>query len=240
MALAHLWAAGIDWAPDLYPVQAAPPTELAVLRRQLERNVHCAPTSSMGRLFDAVSSLVGVRQRVSYEAQAVLELEHLATVCRGAPPRYHFPVIDGEIDPGPVLSSLIADIRGGATREALAAGFHRAVARLVTEIATGVVAETGIDRIVLSGGVFQNVELLMLVRAKLSGLGLRVLTHRIVPPNDGGLALGQVAVAGGRASPNVRARDGGTVGAGPAHERDMPGSERSPRVGSGAASGDRS
>jgi hydrogenase maturation protein HypF len=240
VALAHLWAAGITWTPDLYPVQAAPPSELTMLRRQLEHNVQCASTSSMGRLFDAVSSLVGVRQRVSYEAQAAMELEHLATACRGTPPLYRFDVTDGVIDPGPVLSSLIADLRGGAPREALAAGFHRAVAHLVAELAIGVAAETGIDRIALSGGVFQNVELLTLVRAELSGLGLRILTHRIVPPNDGGLALGQVAVAGWRALPRLRTRDGGTVAAGPGRGRGMLGSEWPPRGGSGTAPGDRS
>ncbi len=162
------------------------------------------PTSSMGRLFDAVSSLLGLRQTVSYEAQAAIELEEMAAGAGRRRPRpsaaggYQF-VTDGDlIDPAPVLRGVIDDWRQGCPAAAISAGFHLAVARLIADTASGWQASTGIDRIALSGGVFQNVLLVGLVRAELAHRQLTLLTHRVVPPNDGGLALGQAAMAAAR------------------------------------------
>ena len=204
-ALAHLWSAGIDWAADLAPVRAAQAGELAVLERQLERGVYCVPTSSMGRLFDAVSSLVGLCHTVSYEAQAAIELETVAGsgLCGGSP--YRFAAAGDQIDPGPVLQAVIADRREGHPTGLIAARFHAAVAELIVEAADRLRATTGIELVALSGGVFQNALLLRLARTELARRGLTVLTHHLVPPNDGGLALGQAAIAGAR----------GTSGAGP-------------------------
>jgi hydrogenase maturation protein HypF len=201
-ALAHLWAAGIEWGTDLLPVRAAPSVELSVLRRQLERGVHCVPTSSMGRLFDAVSSLIGARHTVSYEAQAAIELETVAGSHLGPVPQYSFETIDDEVDSSALLTAIVEDIRQGCAPGAVAAGFHEAVARLIAETADRLRRETGIATVALSGGVFQNVLLVRLARAELSRLHLRVLAHRVVPPNDGGLALGQAAIAASRRSSN--------------------------------------
>jgi hydrogenase maturation protein HypF len=198
-ALTHLWAAGIDWSDDLAPVRAASPPELAVLRRQLERGVQCVPTSSMGRLFDAVSSLLGARHTVSYEAQAAIELETVAGPhMTAALPRYRFQVAGDKVDPGPLLGAMVDDIHRGSAPGAVAAGFHTAVATLIAEMAERLGESTGIDRVALSGGVFQNVLVVRLARAQLERLHMRVLTHRLVPPNDGGLALGQAVVAAAR------------------------------------------
>jgi hydrogenase maturation protein HypF len=195
-ALAHLWASGIEWDADLAPVRAASPEERRVLQRQLERGVQCVPTSSMGRLFDVVSSLLGVRHVVSYEAQAAIELETMADEHRGPAREYRFAIADDDIDTTPVLRAIIDDVREGCPSGAVAAGFHLAVVGLVVDLAQQIRDATGLGRVALSGGVFQNVMLVRLVRARLAALDFTVLTHRIVPPNDGGLALGQAAVAG--------------------------------------------
>ena len=200
-ALAHLWAAGIAWESDLPPVGHAPEGELAVLRRQLERGVGCTPTSSMGRLFDAVSSLLGVRHIATYEAQAALELEWLAAAHLTGARDYRFGLHGEEIDAAPVLAALTDDLRDGCPSGPIAAGFHVAVARLIGDAADRLRQRSGARPVALSGGVFQNVLLLRLARRELAARGHHVLTHRLVPPNDGGLALGQ-AVVGARCEPN--------------------------------------
>jgi hydrogenase maturation protein HypF len=195
VALAHLWAAGIAWDGDLAPVLHAPEVERTVLARQLERNVQCVPTSSMGRLFDAVSSLLGVQHVASYEAQAAVELEWMADASTEQR-EYRFDITPDDFDPAPVLRAIVADARRGIAVPDMAAGFHRAVAALIAEQSRALCAATGVDTVALSGGVFQNVHLVRLVREALTTDRLRVLTHRVVPPNDGGLALGQAAIAG--------------------------------------------
>jgi hydrogenase maturation protein HypF len=181
---------------------------LAVLRRQLERGTYCVPTSSMGRLFDAVSSLLGVRHVVSYEAQAAIEMETAAAAFLGTARDYRFATVRtdsvpnrsrrAEFDPAPVLRGIVDDVRNGVPSGVIAAGFHVAVARLVVDCAERVRDDTGLGQVALSGGVFQNVLLVRLAREYLTARGFEVLTHRLVPPNDGGLALGQVAIAAHR------------------------------------------
>jgi hydrogenase maturation protein HypF len=195
----------VDWLPDLAPVRDSSPDERAVLRRQLERGVNCVATSSMGRLFDAVSALVGVREVVSYEAQAAIEMEAAATTCIDGGHDYTFLTDGDEIDAAPVIRSIVDDMRAGIAVGAIAAGFHLGVARLVADTADELRDETGLDRVGLSGGVFQNALLVRLATAELTTRGFQVLTHCRVPANDGGLALGQIAVAAHR---NPRLRDG--------------------------------
>jgi hydrogenase maturation protein HypF len=196
MALTHLWAAGIAWEPDLAPVAACPPDELRVLRQQLETGVGCAPTSSMGRLFDAVSAITGVRQVVAYEAQAAIELEALARGFDCGARSYGFDVDrSGQtavIDAGSVIRDVVGDRCAGVPAGVIGARFHQAVADLVLTVAD---AERDASPIVaLSGGVFQNALLLRLTLTGLHAGGLQVITHRAVPPNDGGVALGQLLV----------------------------------------------
>jgi len=196
MALAHLWAAGISWESDLQPVSACPRDERGSLRSQLETGFGCAPTSSMGRLFDAVSSLAGVRQVVAYEAQAAIELEGLSRDVDPGAGAYTFD-IDGSgetalIDPAAVLDAVVRDKRAGVSAGVIGARFHRAVADLIIDLASEIGGTS--QTVALSGGVFQNGLLLELTLKGLHARGIRVITHRWVPPNDGGIALGQLLV----------------------------------------------
>ena len=197
MALAHLRAAGVDWTPDLPAVRACPEGERRVLDHQLRTGLGCVPTSSMGRLFDAVSSLAGVRHVADYEAEAAIELEGLS---RGqdASAAYRFDLLgDGPViaDAGPVVRAVAQDVRAGAPAGLVGARFHAAVAALVLALAQRCRGAGGVDTVALSGGVFANALLLSATRKQLRDDGFTVLCHRHVPPNDGGLALGQVLVA---------------------------------------------
>jgi hydrogenase maturation protein HypF len=198
MALSQLWTAEIDWTPDLAPVAAATPDELRLVRSQLESGAGCVPCSSMGRLFDAVASLLGVRHRIDYEGQAAIELEALAQTMTHDPavsgPSLPLAVRpDGMIDPAPMVQTLVSALYAGTPAALLAAAFHRAVAIAVTEVVTQV--SGGVRLVGLTGGVFQNVLLLSDCRKRLQQVGFEVLTHHTVPPNDGGLALGQAAIS---------------------------------------------
>ncbi|MGO9286101.1 MAG: carbamoyltransferase HypF [Mycobacterium sp.] len=195
MALSELWMAGIDWTPDLPPVTAATQGELRLIRSQLECGTGCVPCSSMGRLFDAVASLLGLRHQIDYEGQAAIELEALAdSIGDTAGPKLRLAVRpDGVIDPAGMLRTMVAALRAGVQPAVLAAEFHQAIAVAVVE-AVEMVA--GPVRLVgLTGGVFQNVLLLQGCRQRLQQAEFEVLTHHIVPPNDGGLALGQAAIS---------------------------------------------
>ncbi len=195
IALAYLRSAALAWDPRLAPVAATPADELRALDRQLERGMGCVRTSSVGRLFDAASALLGVCQRASYEAQAAIELETIAAPCVESARNYAFGLGDGVIDPAPVLAGMIRDVTAGVDVGSIAAGFHVALAAAIVDIAEGQRASYGVTTVALSGGVFQNVVLLRLTRASLGARGFDVLTHRLVPPNDGGLALGQLVAA---------------------------------------------
>lgn len=151
-----------------------------------------APLSSgMGRLFDAAAALLGVRETVSYEGQAAVELEQLA----GETPAAPYPWVFGD---GPELLGLLSDdLAAGRDRAAIAAAFHETIAAAA---ATACAQAGDADTVVLSGGSFQNLRLLETTRRQLERHGFRVLSHRLVPPNDGGISYGQAAVAAARSA----------------------------------------
>lgn len=199
MALAHLWHARVPWTADMAPVNATTAAELRLLRTQFATGRGCVPTTSMGRLFDAVASLLDVRQHINFEGQAAIELEVLAAsvddgVATAGPVPLRLDVAaDGIIDPAPMVAALVSALQEGVEPARLAAAFHHAVAVAVTEVVNQVAGHT--RTVGLTGGVFQNVLLLRTCRQLLEQAGYRVLIHRIVPPNDGGLALGQAAIS---------------------------------------------
>jgi hydrogenase maturation protein HypF len=197
-ALAHLAAAGEGTTAPL--VHAAEANEITVVTRMIETGAGCTPTTSMGRLFDAVASLLDVRHAVDYEGQAAIELEALAaTQAPSEAGHWAFDVIDAEpgvlLDPGPSIRAAVAAVRDGVPTAEAARAFHEAVADAVARAADAVRNRTGVTVVGLTGGVFANAVLTASCQGRLVHEGFTVLVHRLVPPNDGGLALGQVAVA---------------------------------------------
>ncbi|MHA6623204.1 carbamoyltransferase HypF [Pseudonocardia sp. DLS-67] len=156
--------------------------------------LHQPVTTSVGRLFDAVAALAGVRDTVTYEGQAAIELEQRAAAvpaCEGYPAR----VEGGLIRAGDLVTAVVADLRRDAPVPLVAARFHEGLADVLARAAVEAAGAAGRDTVALSGGVFQNVRLLEGVTGRLRDAGLRALVHSRLPCNDGGIALGQVAVA---------------------------------------------
>jgi hydrogenase maturation protein HypF len=182
---------------DLAPVAAFPSTVCASLRTMLAHGTNAPLTSSAGRLFDAFAALCGLRQRASYEGQAAAELEWAAGE-RATRRRYEFsvrPAKQGEapliVDWQPALESALADLRAGVSIGAISEAFHNGLGFAITEVA----ARMDERRVVLSGGCFQNARLTEVAAASLRAGGFDPIWHRHIPPNDGGIALGQAVWA---------------------------------------------
>jgi len=168
-----------------------------VIAQMMERGINSPKTSSAGRLFDTVAALVGVRSTISYEAQAAIELE---SVARCFDEEAYRLTDDDESDrkvlsTSSLIQSVVRDVLGGVEPGRISARFHRSVAELFLMVACRARTCYGVNRVGLSGGVFQNVLLFNLLTSLLSDNGFQILTHRKVPANDGGLAYGQAAVA---------------------------------------------
>jgi len=204
-AIAILWETLGEEALDrdeLDPVQSFSAEERTLLARMLERGLNCPVTTSAGRLFDAVAALLGLRQTMSFEGQAAMELEFLADPM--VRDRYPFRIVMDaspaedkssvlEIDWRPMIEAVLHDLLGTA-ESVVAARFHNTLAEVIVHVARKI----GREVVVLSGGCFQN---RLLTERAFDGLrraGHRVLLHRQVPPGDGGISLGQIAVAAAR------------------------------------------
>jgi hydrogenase maturation protein HypF len=198
LALGLLHQLGVDWDPALSPVSHASELERKILAQQLAQGVNTPMTTSMGRLFDAVASLAGLRHEMNYEGQAAIELEAIANPSESGA----YPLAigeDGEIDPGPLVSAILDDLRAIVPAAAISARFHHGLSDMVAEVSLRARRSHGAQTVVLSGGVWQNRLLLERVAPDLARREFDVIVHRQVPANDGGLALGQAVIAGARA-----------------------------------------
>ncbi len=193
-ALGLLHALGMDWDDTLPTHTDLCYDDRTALRTQLEHQLNSPLTSSMGRLFDAAAALAGVRQKVNYEAQAAIEFEALADPTETG--FYPFEFADGQVDPSAAIEALIADGLAGKALGQVSARFHNGLAHLVRDVCDRLRAESSVSRVALSGGVWQNVTLLMKTIPLLQKDGFQVYIHHKVPANDGGLALGQAIIAG--------------------------------------------
>jgi hydrogenase maturation protein HypF len=179
----------------LAPVAAFSRTELGVIKQMLLRGVNAPITTSAGRLFDALAALAGLRQICAYEGQAAIELEGAAgDHVTGR--RYNFPIRQGDdetliVDWEPALRQAVADLGARLSANQISAAFHDGLAIAIAEVAL----RAGQRTVALTGGCFQNARLTEAAVCALRAAGLDAVWHRRVPPNDGGLALGQAVWA---------------------------------------------
>jgi hydrogenase maturation protein HypF len=203
MALAHLLDSGA-------PLSALPKTldgrAVRVVTRMVEREVNCPPTSSVGRLFDAVSALCGVCSRSSYEGQPAIELEWAAThAAAGAvlapyPYRVARRLATGplQVDVRPMIRELVSDLHAGTASAVVARRFHVTLAAALCELCVALRGETGLCRVVLAGGVFANALLVHELGQRLDQAGFVSYRAHAYSAGDGGLSLGQLAIAAAR------------------------------------------
>jgi hydrogenase maturation protein HypF len=173
--------------------------EVNLIKKQADAGVNAPMTSSAGRLFDALSSLIGVKSHVDYEAQAAIELEMIADHGAADLPIYPFEIEPGDgakiIRLGKLFEGVLVDLELGLTRSEISTKCHHTIADLILRTCLILREDIGISRVALSGGVFQNRLLFHLTRKRLEGSGFEVFTHAEVPCNDGGISLGQAVVA---------------------------------------------
>lgn len=205
MAVALLYKV---YGPDLLNldipfVRSLDKTKLGFLIQMMDRQINCPLTSSTGRLFDAVSALLMICRETSYDSQAAIVLEAAADIEEPVSPAYPVDITTGRdgcwiMDASPGVRQIVADIKKGVSRDKIAALFHLSLVDMMVETTAKVGKETGLDRVVLSGGVFNNNTVFSQITRMLDEKGFKVYTHSIVPCGDGGIALGQAMAAAAR------------------------------------------
>jgi hydrogenase maturation protein HypF len=181
-------------------IQGVDKQELGLLEQQIDRGINTPLTSSCGRLFDAVSALIGIRSRIDYEAQAAIELEMAAMDAEKSElTSYPFKVVESngihKICFGQTLSAIISDLKKGVAQTEIAYCFHLTLAQMITDVCRKISKKTAISQVALSGGVFQNRLLLRLTTDMLKEARWHILSHSQVPTNDACISLGQAVIA---------------------------------------------
>jgi hydrogenase maturation protein HypF len=185
---------------ELPLVREVDEAELEIIKRQIERKINSPLTSSMGRLFDAISALLDIRSEIDYEGQAAIELEMAAYEKdhANAQENYSYHIVEDKgiriVQLRDLLSTIIEELHQGIPKEIISVKFHNAVAQMTNEMCHLIANETGISQVALSGGVFQNRLLSRKTVELLKSSGFQVFTHKQVPCNDGGISLGQAVI----------------------------------------------
>jgi hydrogenase maturation protein HypF len=190
--LADTFGAAAEF-PELALWREVPERARRLVRSMLAHRVNTIDTSSCGRLFDAVASLAGLRQEINFEGQAAIELEMIAA--EGVADGYTYGIDGDTVDFRPAIERMVAELRAGTAAPVIAARFHNTVAEAIVEVCRRLRVEEKLNRVCLSGGTFQNLKLLTRTLAGLRRLDFEVFIHAQVPPNDGGIALGQAVIA---------------------------------------------
>ncbi|MDH4024461.1 MAG: carbamoyltransferase HypF, partial [Desulfuromonadales bacterium] len=197
MALSYLLSTYGEIPDGVNAFEGIPDNELRLVAQATLKGINAPLTSSCGRLFDAVAALLGLRQKVSFEGQAAMQLEMISDPFQSKP--YPHLLSDDEerliFDPLLMIDAIVKDCSEGRPVAEIGGRFHVSLAMMIEEVCFQVRGKTGLAKVVLSGGVFQNCLLTELAVTRLERSGFQILTHSLVPPNDGGIALGQAAVA---------------------------------------------
>ncbi len=198
MAVSHLYAAyGQEMERLALPfLDGIDSSRLSLITEMITKKINAPMTSSMGRLFDAVAAIAGLRNEVAFEGQAAMELEMMADI--SADEAYDFDWNGGNpllINPAPIIRGAVADLLQRTAPPVISGRFHVTLVRLFSDLCDHLRRERGLKRVVLSGGVFQNAILLQGLMQALERRGFDVYSHTLVPTNDGGISLGQAVVA---------------------------------------------
>jgi len=201
IAIAYLLKLGLPLDNRLSVINKTDQSEISLIKKQIAANINTPVNSSMGRLFDAVASLIGVRQNISYEAQAAIELEQC--IQKNIKDTYHLQLDNSIIQLKSLFEEILEDIFKDTPQKIIAAKFHNSIVDLVLQLAKNISKQRGVKRVALSGGVWQNLYLLRKTIPLLRANGFSVFFHQQVPANDGGISLGQTAII---RSMNTKAR----------------------------------